>query len=89
MEIVNYSYFDSDEKLQEGQFDFDQSTRGNVEEAIIVHLADSLGAILTHSSDGYSVPEQCQIAARGLINKGITNLSRPERGLNINLSEYV
>jgi len=89
MEIINYSYFDSDEQIQEGQFDYDESTRATVQEAIIIHLADSLGAILTHASDGYSVPEQRQIAASGLINKGITNLSCPERGLNINLSDYV
>lgn len=89
MRIVRYSYFDVDDQHQEGEFDYEESTRATVSEAIIIHLADSLGAILTHASDGYSVPEQCQIAASGLISKGINSLSCPERGLNINLSDYV
>lgn len=88
MKTVDYSYYIS-EDLKKGSFALDQGLGSSIDESILIHLADSIGADLAHLQSDFSATELAKLAAHGLMNKDVNNIMSASLGLRINLQDYI
>ncbi|CAH0148673.1 hypothetical protein SRABI13_00470 [Erwinia aphidicola] len=88
METVDYSYY-IDEVFKTGSFALEESLGSSISESILIHLADVNGACLALLKDEFTASQLGGLAARGLMNKEVSNIMNKNSGLRISLHNYI